>query len=114
MSARRTARGSRVPRGVPSAAAFAALALAPRALSADPGLFDVVSQTRGVSVDVAVREDTFASCIPLVTPGCLPDTTTTQSFQDSDSAPGQDPFVATASAPGFSATSASQDSEITP
>jgi urease beta subunit len=84
------------------------------ALAAGPASagIEVLSQERRVAVDIDVVEDTFSSCIPLITPGCLPDSTTTANHPDSAEAPDTGPFLATANVPGFAATSASQDSEI--
>jgi hypothetical protein len=72
----------------------------------------LVSDDRAVSVDVTATEDYFASCAPLITPGCAPDSTTTASYPDSASAGAGAPFSATASRPEFPGTWASQDSQV--
>jgi hypothetical protein len=87
----------------------AATALLPWVARAD---VEVLSQDRGVSVDIDVVEQTYSSCIPLITPSCLPDSTTSQNFADAETAPDALPFVATANAPAFPGSLASQDSEI--
>jgi hypothetical protein len=88
----------------------ALLALAALAAAAPAGAqLALVSDDRAVSVDVTVSEYYFASCPPLITPGCLPDSTTTNSYPDSESASSGAPFSATAGALG---SFASQDSQL--
>lgn len=96
------------------AAAFriAALLLLAQAASAGNDPWSLVSQDRAVSVDIDVVEDFYSSCIPILQPGCTPDSTTTTNFADSASAPDAGAFDATASRPEFPSTFASQHSEI--
>ena len=91
----------------------ALLAMLPTASSAQPGVLHLVSQSREVRVDVESVEAYYASCIPLISPGCTPDSTTVETVSDGDTASGSGPFVASASPPGFPGSIATQDSEIT-
>ncbi len=92
----------------------AGLALAALAATPAAAQLQLVSDDRAVSVDITVTEDYFASCIPLITPGCTPDSTTTNNYPDSASANSGAPFAETASRPEFPTTSASQDSQVSP
>lgn len=101
------------PVGPLAVALLAVFAVAlPATSQAEPGVLQLISQTREVSVYIETEEDYFESCVPL-DPNCQPDWTITEVFPDSDSASGPGPFVSTASRPEFPATFASQDSEIT-
>jgi hypothetical protein len=101
----------RVPHRAPASAAALVLA----ALAAPPAAaqLSLVSADRAVSVDIVVTEDYFASCVPLITPGCTPDSTTAFSYPDSESSSGAGSFAATAIRAEFPGTTASQDSQLT-
>ena len=91
----------------------ATVVVAPGAGIAQAGVPQLVSQTREVSVQIETVESYYESCVPLITPDCLPDSTTEASFPDHEAASGAGPFVASAERPEFSGTFATQDSEIT-
>jgi len=84
----------------------------PTASKAQPGVLQLVAQTRDVSIEIETEENYFESCAPFPGSGCEPDSTTIETFPDSASAPGPDPFEATAARPEFPNTFATQDSEI--
>jgi hypothetical protein len=84
----------------------------PGAGIAQPGVLKLVSHTREVSVQIDTVESYYESCVPMITPDCLPDSTSDASFPDHEEASGAGPFVASASRPEFPGTFAVQDSEI--
>jgi len=106
--AARTARGGPV---VARLLAIFAVTL-PVSSQAEPGVLQLVSQTREVSVEVETVEYYFESCLPLLDPYCDPDSTTSASFPDRDAAAGPGPFVSTASRAEFPNTFATQVSDI--